>query len=331
MHKTNWRRFGAALALVFTLALAACSATGGRQATLAAAEGGGQVVDTPRITIALITHAAPGDTYWDIVRKGAEEAALKDNVELQYLSDPDGGRQSQLVDQAIDQGVDGIAVTLAKADAMAGAMQRATKAGIPMVSLNGGEDKFKALGAFAHFGSNETLAGEAAGAEIKKLGAKHPLCVVHEQGNVGLEARCAGIKKAVPGTELLYVQGTDMTQVQSTVTAKLQSDKTVDLAVGLNAPNTLTILKAKAAAGSEAKVAAFDMNQDLVNAIKNDEVAFTVDQQPWLQGYLAVDSLWQYERGGFQLGGGQPTLTGPAIIDKERAEQISDFAAEGVR
>ena len=51
---------------------------------------------TPRIKVALITHAAAGDTFWDIVRKGAEEAAAKDNVELLYTSDPEGGRQAQL-------------------------------------------------------------------------------------------------------------------------------------------------------------------------------------------------------------------------------------------
>ena len=74
----------------------------------------GQAASTPRIKVALITHAAAGDTFWDIVRKGAEEASAKDNVELLYTSDPEAGRQAQLIQQAIDQKVDGIAVTLAK-------------------------------------------------------------------------------------------------------------------------------------------------------------------------------------------------------------------------
>lgn len=330
MGKPSWRKLALTLAIVPALGLTACSSNGGRQPAPEAGAAG-SVATTDRIKVAVITHAAPGDTFWDIIRKGAEEAAAKDNVELQYLSDPDGGRQSQLIEQAIDQGVDGIAVTLAKPDAMKGALKKATDAGIPIVSLNAGEDRFKDLGVFAHFGSNEQLAGEAAGEKLKEAGLRKPICVIQEQGHVGLEARCAGVKKAIPDTEVLYVQGTDMTQVESTATAKLQADKKADAIIGLGAPFTMTLLKAKATANSKVEVASFDMNSQLVGEINKGNVLFTVDQQPWLQGYMAVDALWQNYRGGFTIGGGQATLTGPAIVDKTVAEKITTFAEEGVR
>ncbi|UXN32522.1 sugar ABC transporter substrate-binding protein [Glutamicibacter sp. M10] len=331
MGKPMWRKLAVSLVIVPVLGLAACSSSGGRAPEPESNSAAGTVATTDRIKIAVITHAPPGDTFWDIIRKGAEEAAAKDNVELQYLGDPDGGRQSQLIEQAIDQGVDGIAVTLAKPDAMAGALKRASDAGISIVSLNAGEDRFKELGAFAHFGSDEKLAGEAAGEKLKAEGIKKPICVIQDQGHVGLEARCAGVKKVVPGTEVLYVQGTDMTQVESTTTAKLQADKQADAIIGLGAPITMTLLKAKATANSEVAVASFDMNSQLVGEITKGNVLFTVDQQPWLQGYMAVDSLWQNKRGGFTIGGGKATLTGPAIIDKAVAENITSFAEEGVR
>lgn len=331
MGKTTWRKAALALAIVPALGLAACSGQGGREPVASGTEGGGQVASTDRMKIAVITHAPPGDTFWDIIRKGAEEAAAKDNVELQYLGDPDGGRQSQLIEQAVDQGVDGIAVTLAKPDAMAGALKKATDAGIAIVSLNAGEDRFKDLGAFAHFGSDEQLAGEAAGEKLKSEGIKKPICVIQDQGHVGLEARCAGVKKIVPATEVLYVQGTDMTQVESTSTAKLQADSEADAIIGLGAPITMTLLKAKSTANSDVNVVSFDMNPQLVTEIQEGNVLFTVDQQPWLQGYMAVDSLWQNHRGGFTIGGGQATLTGPTIVDKEVADRISTFAQEGIR
>ena len=63
------------------------------------------------MTVAMITHQAPGDTFWDIIRKGAEAASAKDNVELQYSNDPDATKQAQLIQAAIDKKVDGIAVT----------------------------------------------------------------------------------------------------------------------------------------------------------------------------------------------------------------------------
>ncbi|WP_183511951.1 sugar ABC transporter substrate-binding protein [Paeniglutamicibacter cryotolerans] len=332
MSKFSWRKAAVAALIVPALGLTACSSGGGRAPeTSGGADAAGAVATTPKLKIALITHAAPGDTFWDTVRKGAEEASAKDNVDLQYLSDPDGGRQAQLVEQAVTQGVDGIAVTLAKPDAMASALEKATEAGIPVVSLNAGEDRSKELGAFTHFGSNEKIAGEAVGEKLAADGFKHPVCVIQEQGHVGLEERCAGVKAKEPATEILYVQGTDMTQVESTVTAKLQATKDVDVIIGLGAPYTLTILKAVAGASSSAKVASFDMNPDLVQQIVDGNVIFTVDQQPWLQGYGAVDALWQNKRGGFEIGGGKPVLTGPAIITPDNAKDVLEFATQGIR
>ena len=315
------------------LALSACSSTGGRTEEAGGGGGGGQVATTERMKIALITHAAPGDTFWDILRKGAEEAAAKDNVELLYTSDPEGGRQAQLIQQAIDQKVEGIAVTLAKPDALKDALKKATDAGIPVVSLNSGADVWQQIGAFTHFGSDENLAGAAVGDKLNSLGAKRPICVIMEQGNVALDARCAGVKSKIPATENLFVQGTDMTQVSSTVSAKLQATPDADAIIGLGAPFTLTIHKAVESLGlaDKVKVASFDMNGELAQAIIDGKVAFTVDQQPWLQGYGAIDALWQVKRAGIHVGGGLPVLTGPSIIDQAAAPDVLKFAKEGIR
>ncbi len=332
VKKFSWRTAALTAVVVPMLALSACSSQGGRAPDTGNAAGG-QVASTPKIKIAMITHAAPGDTFWDIVRKGAQEAAAKDNADLLYTSDPDGGRQAQLVQQAIDQKVNGIAVTLAKPDALKDVLKKAEDAGIPVVSLNSGEDVFKKVGAFTHFGSDENVAGAAVGTRLASEGVSHPICVIQEQGNVALEARCAGVKSKVPGTEIVYVQGTDMTQVSSTVTAKLQSTSGADAIIGLGAPFTLTILKAVDSLNmqSKVKVASFDLSGELTQAIIDGKVEFTVDQQPWLQGYGSVDALWQVTRGGFKIGGGLPVLTGPAIVDKANAAQVLKFAKEGIR
>ena len=60
-------------------------------------------------------------------------------------------------------------------------------------------------------------------------------------------------------------------------------------------------------AGSSAKVGTFDFNPQIPPKIDSGELEFAIDQQPYLQGYLSVDSLWLYKNNGNVLGGGQPT------------------------
>lgn len=309
------------------LGLAACGGPAGVGAGNTA-----QPAESAPLKIAMITHSGAGDTFWDIVRKGAEAAAAKDNAELLYSADPDGGRQAQLVDQAVDQKVDGIIVTLAKPEALSASVQAAVAAGIPVVSINSGEDVWEDMGVLAHFGQNETIAGEAAGTRLNELGAKKAVCVVHEQGNVGHEARCAGMASSFTGsTEQLYVNGVDMPNVASTITSKLQTSPDIDYVVTLGAPFALAAADSIADAGSGAHLATFDLSADAVSALSDDRISFIVDQQPYLQGYSALDNLWLYNTNGNVLGGGKTVLTGPQIITKDNAESVARYAANGTR
>ncbi|MFF9813176.1 sugar ABC transporter substrate-binding protein [Streptomyces sp. NPDC014006] len=323
-----------ALAAAAALALAGCSSSsGGKKSEEGGAAASAGKANTPRMTVALVTHQSPGDTFWDIVRKGAEAAAAKDNIKLIYSADPNAGNQANLVQNGIDQKVDGIAVTLAKPDAMKGAVAKAKSAGIPVVGLNSGVSDWKKLGLLEFFGQDETVAGEAFGKKLNEVGAKNAVCVIQEQGNIGLTQRCDGVKKTFSGSvQNLYVNGTDMPSVKSTITAKLKQDTGIDYVVTLGAPFALTAVQSVGDAGSKAKVATFDLNKDLTKAIKNGTIQFAVDQQPYLQGYLAVDSLWLYKNNGNYSGGGeQPVLTGPAFVDKSNVDQVANFAAKGTR
>ncbi|MCT7351488.1 sugar ABC transporter substrate-binding protein [Streptomyces sp. 15-116A] len=323
-----------AVAAAAALTLAGCSSgSGGKKAEEGGADASAGKADTPRMTVALVTHQAPGDTFWDIVRKGAEAAAAKDNIKLVYSADPNAGNQANLVQNAIDQKVDGIAVTLAKPDALKSVIGKAEAAGIPVVGLNSGLSDWKELGLLEFFGQDESVAGEAFGKKLNEVGAKNAVCVIHEQGNVGLTQRCAGVEKTFEGkTQILNVNGTDMPSVKSTITAKLKQDPSIDYVVTLGAPFAPTAVQSAGDAGSEAKVATFDLNKQLTSAIKNGDIQFAVDQQPYLQGYLAVDGLWLYKNNGNYSGGGeQPVLTGPAFVDKSNVDAVSEFAAKGTR
>ncbi|MFD4629013.1 sugar ABC transporter substrate-binding protein [Streptomyces sp. NPDC058284] len=335
--KTGVRAVGAVLVAVLgvTAGLTGCSSTGGKRAEdarKAATAGGRAAVDTPRWTFGMVTHSGDGDTFWDIVQEGARQAARKDNIKFLYSHNAEAQQQAQLVDSYIDKKVDAIIVTLAKPDAMKGALARAKKAGIPVVTVNSGSAESKKFGALTHIGQDETIAGEAVGEELNKRGRKKALCVLHEQGNVGHEQRCAGAKKTFDGTmQNLYVTGTNMPDVQSSIEAKLQSDKSVDAVVTLGAPFADTAVQAAESAGSKAEVDTFDLNEKVAAGLKSGSLGFAVDQQPYLQGYQAVDLLWLYKYNADVLGGGKPVLTGPQIVTKDQADELEEYARRGTR
>ena len=332
MSRTTRLRWAALVAGV-ALVVAGCSSTGGKEAEQSAANAvGAGKADTPNITIAMVTHGAPGDTFWDIIRKGAQAAAAKDNVTLKYSSDPDSGKQATLIQSAIDSKVDGIAVTLPDPPAIAPAVKKAIAAGIPVVAFNAGVGNYAESGAMSYFGSDESLAGQSGGARATEDGFKHLLCVVQFQGQVQLEARCSGAQSTFKGKyDKIYVNGSDLPSVRSTISAKMKQDPSIDFVLTLGAPIALNAIDAIKDAGSTAKVGTFDFNPQIPPKIESGDLQFAIDQQPYLQGYESVDSLWLYKVNGNILGGGKPTLTGPFLVDKSNIAVVGKFAAAGTR
>src|SRR5215472_9015957 len=256
MFRSRRRAIGIALLMILPLILAACSATGGKKA----AQGGSSVAaghaNTQRYTVAMITHAAPGDTFWDIIRHGALAAAAKDNITLKYSSDPDPTKQAALIQDAINSHVNGIAVTSPNSAAICPTIQKARAAGIPVSMFNAGVATWQQCGGLQYFGQDESIAGEAAGKRLAAAGAKHVLCVLQEQGQVQLEARCAGVQKGLGSATMtkLYVNGRNQSAVLSSLTAKLTQDKTIDAVITLGSPEALTSIQAISSAHSNAKL-----------------------------------------------------------------------------
>jgi simple sugar transport system substrate-binding protein len=325
------RRFlaGAAtiLALVLALGLAAC---GGDDDDDGNGGGGGGTTD---LTIAVITHGE-GDTFWAVAKKGAEQAGEDLGITVNYEeSQNDPQRQAQLIEAAVTQNVDGIATSVPDPDALSGAMKRAADAGIPMVTLNSGQDDSERLGAFAHVGQDEVIAGEAAGQRLADEGGTKMICIVHEQANIGLEQRCQGAAKTFGGeTENLQVTGiADIATTQTEISSKLQSDDSIDTVLSLNPDIAVAARDAIASAGSDATLATFDLSPELLSAINDGDILFAIDQQQYEQGYLPVVFLYLFNTNANTVGGGEPVLTGPGFVDKSNASEVADLSEAGTR
>jgi simple sugar transport system substrate-binding protein len=314
---------GAAVALV--LATAGCSSQGGAQNTSSPAA-------TKHYTFAMISHAPTGDAFFDVIQNGAKDAAAKDNVTFKYSSSGSIPEQSQFIQNAIDSKVDGIAVSLPDPVALAPVVKKAVAAGIPVVAFNAGDRAWQSTGALSFFGEPEFLAGQFAGQKLNELGAKHALCVPQAQGQVQLEDRCAGLGDKFQGTvEKLYANGTDLPGYVSTVSAKLQQDPSIDAVVTLAPDEGVAMADQAKTSGSKAKVVTYAFNSSLIPMLQDGRVAFTIDQQPYLQGYESIDALWLYQKNKGVLGAQQSIPTGPVVVDQSNIGAIASFIQAGAR
>jgi simple sugar transport system substrate-binding protein len=284
------------------------------------------------IRIDVITHGAPGDSFWDVVKAGAERAGKDEGVDLHYQSDPDVGKQATLIDNAVAAGTDGLVVSMANPDGLEKSIKAAVAAGVPVVTINSGIDQWQQFGAITHVGQSETLAGKAAGEQLNNAGVKNALCVIQEAGNVGLEQRCAGAKSTFTGTLTnLQVDNTDLAGSEATIESKIQADPSLDGILSLGGDMSGQAVKAVANTGAKITVGTFDVNADVVQNILDGKLAFAIDQQPYVQGYLGVTGIYLKVLNGNDIGGGQPVYSGPAIITKDNAAAVLKFAKGGTR
>jgi simple sugar transport system substrate-binding protein len=285
------------------------------------------------LTFAMVTHSDEG-SFWSVVKKGAEQAAKDEGVKLIWSpSNNDPQKEAQLIQAAVSQKVDGLAVSVPNADAIKGALADAKSAGIPIITLNSGETDSKALGAITHVGQDEQVAGKAAGERLKSAGATKVLCIIHEQNNIGLQQRCDGVKQGFGSNVTdLQVKGTaDVATTQTEIKSKLQADKSYDAVITLNPDIGEAAKTAIKGAGSNAKLATFDLSPDVIKDIQAGTIEFAVDQQQYLQGYLPIVFLKLFKTNANTVGGGLPVLTGPGFVDKTNADTVAKLAEAGTR
>jgi simple sugar transport system substrate-binding protein len=153
-----------AMLMVFGLAVyaAACGGDDNKDSSSKGSPASKDKVDLTQgqdVTIAVITHGE-GDSFWAVAKKGAEDAGKQLGVTVKYSeSNNDPQKQAQLIDSAVTEKVDGIAVSAPNPDAIRDSLKKATDAGIPFITLNSGADAYKDLGAITHVGQTETIAG----------------------------------------------------------------------------------------------------------------------------------------------------------------------------
>ena len=286
------------------------------------------------VDIIVVSHGQANDPFWSVVKNGAERAAKDTGANVSYRAPEifDMVAMSQLIDAAVNQEPDGLIVSIPDGDALGPSIRRAVAAGIPVISMNSGSDVSRKLGALLHVGQEEFDAGKAAGEALAASGGKKGLCINHEVGNVALDQRCAGFAEGFGGNVTVLPTTNDPSEIEAKVKAALESDPDVDTLIALGAAlagePAVAAVKAIGRTG-DVQIASFDLSAGFLESVANGGATFAIDQQQYLQGYLPVSFLALHAQYGLMPGGNVPS--GPNLITAEKAGQVVDLSAKGIR
>lgn len=316
----------ASLVLVlFAWLLAACSnqGTAGSSPT--------NSVAGSRITVEMVTHGQAFDPFWSLVQKGAQQAASDFNVALTYESPSTTNPQAQatMITQAAAKKPAAMVVSIPDPAVLDGPVRQVSSAGIPVVVVNVGDAVYKSVGALTYVGQADYLAGEAAAKTMAAAGVRHALCIIHEAQNVALTDRCAGFTRQLTAAggsvQTLHVNGAQLDQSDTAIQQALKQNP------GINGVLATGIIGFEAAGGAlrslnelgTMKFGTFDVSTTDLGAVQNGQALFVIDQQPFLEGYAAVQAA------AFDVRYGQhpyqPIYTGPSFVTKANVAQIENL------
>jgi simple sugar transport system substrate-binding protein len=293
--------------------------------------------DDDTVRIAIVTHGQASSDFWAIVKNGGDAAARQMGIAVTYRS-PDVysvARMRRFIDEAVASRPDGLVVSI-PTPALAGAIRRAVRAGIPVVSINSGSDIFRRLGVLAHVGQQEEPAGLAAGKRMADDGVRNALCLNHEPGNAGPDSRCRGFARAVRAAggrvRVVRIDLRDTALAQRQVATALR-DRRVDGMLALSSDGGEAALRALAASGraGDVQLGTFDLSPEVLRAVLGGRMRFAVDQQAYLQGYLPVVMLGELARYGLFAAEGRVIPTGPHFVTRGTAAQAIRLSQRGIR
>jgi len=288
-----------------------------------------------------VTHGESGNVFWAIYRNGIKDGAKKYGVKVTDLplEQFSVAGYVDLLNQAIAAKPDGIFASILDQNAVDGPLRQAIESGIPVIAVNVPDTRplDQRIPYLFYVGGDEEAGGRlTAQRQMKEGDVKHAVCIIHEPGHTGLEARCRGydaeLTKAGAKVDKLP-SSKDATQATGQIKGYLQENADVDAIFGVGPQPATFALQALDELGKKGKVrvSAYDMTEDLLTEINGDNLVSTIDQQQYLQGYEPIHWLNGHIDHGFVIAPGVDMLTGPALVDKSNASQVAEGVKAGFR
>ncbi|WP_321786870.1 sugar ABC transporter substrate-binding protein [Paraburkholderia sp. J94] len=245
----------------------------------------------------MVSHGSDSNAWWNTVKNGMRDASEDFNVPVDYRNPPGGdtGDMVRILEQASARNYAGVITTVPNVEMIDKGLAGVKAKHIPLITINGGPQDGMKVGAMLHVGQPEYEAGKAAGERAKAAGIRNFLCVNHGADIQALWDRCKGFADAlgVDYKKSTLDSGEDPTLIASKVAAWLRAHPDTQAILALGPDQAMGVLRGVKDAGRSGKiyVATFDLSPDILKAIQSGQVAFAIDQQPYLQGYLSVAAM----------------------------------------
>lgn len=328
-------------AVVASVVLAGCAAGGGNtDDSNGDSNGGGE-----GIKIAIMG-GAPDDPFWSTVKRGAESAAAAveaagGTVEFVSMPNYDNFNADAAKLVANMQAMDPSAVVVPNwsPEAQNENISAISGAGIPVIVYNSGQQSVDEVGAQIYIGSDDHVAGVAGGEKFAEEGAKNIVCVNTLPGTTNSEARCAGVIEgaenggaSATSLNLPSSQFGDPSAVTQAIKGALLADPSIDalITIGTTDADSAAAAIEQAGTGDKVLLGTFDVSQASLDRINEGAQLFSIDQQPFAQGYYAVSNAFQLAAYGIYLPQ-SPLLTGPALITSDNVDLAINGTELGVR
>jgi simple sugar transport system substrate-binding protein len=282
--------------------------------------------------ITLINYTDPSVEFFVPLEKGAKDAAAMwgVNLDIQY-GNSDPVTQNSLIETAIANKVDGLAVMIQDDTAFDDSICAARAAGIAVVSLNV-DDSQGAAGncRMAFMGQNFVATGYLIGQRMIKdhnIGAGDLVFApVEAPEAVYAVQRAEGLKKAmdeVGATTDVVGVGFNLADAQTTEVQYLLGHPETKAIVGLGSVPLTVAPAAIGEAGVNIPIGGFDLTAEIIQGIEDGTITATVDQQPYSQGFYAVTQLVLYLKYG--LYPSDMDTGGNGLVDASNVSKVAEL------
>ena len=336
-------------AVIVAVALAGCqggrpSASGTTGTAAGSSSTKARSADTGTVSVVMLGGPS-SDPFFSTIKAGAKAAAAAygSKLKLTYLAlqnyDNLGPDMAKLEQTAASEDPNVIVSTDWTPAAQDPVFEQLIGKGLPVVLYNaGGSTEAQKIGAVTFVGTDDTDVGQIAGRTFVADGAKDIVCVNTTPGSQNNEDRCHGLIATATAAgakatelELSPTSFGNPSAVTQAIKAELLKNPSVDGIFDIGAVDADSAAAGIAAAGdtSKVKLGNAGVGTNALQRIKSGNQTFLIDIEPYLQGYLAISSAYQYAAYGLVYT--NPTPTGPVVITSQNVGAALSASELGLR